>query len=195
MTIPHTHHQCVGHLGGSRLQCRHCAHADRCMRQGLPEGHHWNHLRPGLSDGQLQLVSTTGKGTQRREGTSLRRKAPFPPYSRPPPPLPFPTGQPGPNPVNSTVPIAVEVYKKAGVHDPRRLIGITTLDVCRANTFVGNSLGLDPRAMNVAPSGPPWHVAYRWIMVRVLPPPLSLISPFVDESHLTPPLSLTPLSR
>jgi malate dehydrogenase len=59
--------------------------------------------------------------------------------------------------VNSTVPIAAEVYKKAGVHDPRRLIGITTLDVCRANTFVGNSMGLDPRSMNVVQGrpGPP----------------------------------------
>jgi malate dehydrogenase len=40
------------------------------------------------------------------------------------------------NPVNSTVPIAAEVFKKAGTYDPKRLLGVTTLDVARANTFV-----------------------------------------------------------
>lgn len=39
------------------------------------------------------------------------------------------------NPVNSTVPIAAEVFKKAGSYDPRRLLGVTMLDVVRANTF------------------------------------------------------------
>jgi len=40
------------------------------------------------------------------------------------------------NPVNSTVPVAAEVLKLAGVYDPKRLFGVTTLDVVRANTFV-----------------------------------------------------------
>ncbi|KUL82351.1 hypothetical protein ZTR_10529 [Talaromyces verruculosus] len=40
------------------------------------------------------------------------------------------------NPVNSTVPIAAEVLKAAGVFDPKRLFGVTTLDVVRAETFV-----------------------------------------------------------
>lgn len=40
------------------------------------------------------------------------------------------------NPVNSTVPIAAEVFKKAGIYDPKRLLGVTMLDVVRANTFV-----------------------------------------------------------
>merc|ERR1719251_817449 len=48
------------------------------------------------------------------------------------------------NPVNSTVPIASEVLKNAGVYDPRKLFGVTTLDVCRARTFVAESKGLDP---------------------------------------------------
>lgn len=39
------------------------------------------------------------------------------------------------NPVNSTVPIASEVFKKAGTYDPKRLFGVTTLDVVRAKTF------------------------------------------------------------
>ena len=36
------------------------------------------------------------------------------------------------NPVNSTVPIAAEVLKKAGVYNPNKLFGVTTLDVVRA---------------------------------------------------------------
>lgn len=40
------------------------------------------------------------------------------------------------NPVNSTVPIAAEVFKKAGTYDPKKLLGVTSLDVVRANTFV-----------------------------------------------------------
>merc|ERR1719281_1447197 len=47
------------------------------------------------------------------------------------------------NPVNSTVPIAAEVLKSKGVYDPRKLMGVTTLDVCRARTFVANAKGLD----------------------------------------------------
>ena len=40
------------------------------------------------------------------------------------------------NPVNSTVPIAAEVFKRAGTYDPKKLLGVTMLDVVRANTFV-----------------------------------------------------------
>ena len=39
------------------------------------------------------------------------------------------------NPVNSTVPIAAEVLKGAGVFDAQRLFGVTTLDVVRSETF------------------------------------------------------------
>ncbi|WOK97821.1 hypothetical protein Cni_G06529 [Canna indica] len=53
------------------------------------------------------------------------------------------------NPVNSTVPIAAEVFKKAGTYDPKRLLGVTTLDVVRANTFVAEVLGIDPREVDV----------------------------------------------
>jgi malate dehydrogenase len=45
------------------------------------------------------------------------------------------------NPVNSTVPIVVEVLKKHGVFDPKRVFGVTTLDVVRASTFVAEKLG------------------------------------------------------
>ena len=37
------------------------------------------------------------------------------------------------NPVNSTVPIAAEVLKQKGTYDPKRLFGVTTLDVVRFN--------------------------------------------------------------
>ena len=53
------------------------------------------------------------------------------------------------NPVNSTVPIVAEVYKKAGVYDPKRLFGVTTLDVLRAQTFVGEALHVDPATVTV----------------------------------------------
>ncbi|RKO97035.1 hypothetical protein CXG81DRAFT_21433 [Caulochytrium protostelioides] len=43
------------------------------------------------------------------------------------------------NPVNSTVPIVAEVFKKAGVYNPKRLFGVTTLDVVRASTFVAEA--------------------------------------------------------
>jgi len=45
------------------------------------------------------------------------------------------------NPVNSTVPIVAEVFKKHGVFDPKRLFGVTTLDVVRASTFVSEAIG------------------------------------------------------
>ncbi|AKO36154.1 malate dehydrogenase [[Haemophilus] ducreyi] len=40
------------------------------------------------------------------------------------------------NPVNTLVPIAAEVLRKAGVYDKSKLFGVTTLDVVRAKTFV-----------------------------------------------------------
>eukprot|EP00879_Flechtneria_rotunda_P022630 GHRR01023897.1.p1 GENE.GHRR01023897.1~~GHRR01023897.1.p1 ORF type:complete len:308 (+),score=77.08 GHRR01023897.1:224-1147(+) len=53
------------------------------------------------------------------------------------------------NPVNSTVPIASEVLKAAGVYDPKKLLGVTTLDVVRANTFVAAAKGLDLKEVDV----------------------------------------------
>lgn len=40
------------------------------------------------------------------------------------------------NPINSTVPIACEVFRKNGVLDPKRIFGVTMLDIVRAQTFV-----------------------------------------------------------
>ncbi len=53
------------------------------------------------------------------------------------------------NPVNSTVPIFAEVLRAAGVYDRKRLFGITSLDVTRANKFVAEAAGLDPATTRV----------------------------------------------
>ncbi|KAI5804015.1 lactate/malate dehydrogenase [Peziza echinospora] len=54
------------------------------------------------------------------------------------------------NPVNSTVPIAAEVLKKAGVFDAKRLFGVTSLDVVRSQTFVSEIVGeKDPRKFTI----------------------------------------------
>ena len=55
------------------------------------------------------------------------------------------------NPVNSTVPIAAEVLKQAGVFDPKRLFGVTTLDVVRAETFVQDITGEKDPSKTVIP--------------------------------------------
>jgi len=47
------------------------------------------------------------------------------------------------NPVNSTVPIAAEILKRHNVYSPRRVLGVSTLDIVRANTFVAELRGLD----------------------------------------------------
>ncbi|KAJ0971742.1 hypothetical protein J5N97_019701 [Dioscorea zingiberensis] len=53
------------------------------------------------------------------------------------------------NPVNSTVPIAAEVFKKAGTYDEKKLFGVTTLDVIRAKTFYAGKAGLPVEDANV----------------------------------------------
>jgi len=53
------------------------------------------------------------------------------------------------NPVNSTVPIFAEQMKKEGCYDPKRIFGVTTLDIVRANTFVAEAAGLDVSETNI----------------------------------------------
>ncbi|XP_057978787.1 malate dehydrogenase, glyoxysomal [Malania oleifera] len=74
------------------------------------------------------------------------------------------------NPVNSTVPIAAEVFKKAGTFDPKRLLGVTMLDVVRANTFVAEVLGLDPRDVDVPVVGGHAGVTILPLLSQVKPP-------------------------
>ncbi|KAL0406752.1 UNVERIFIED_CONTAM: Malate dehydrogenase, mitochondrial [Sesamum latifolium] len=53
------------------------------------------------------------------------------------------------NPVNSTVPIAAEVFKSKGVYDERKLFGVTTLDVVRAKTFYAGKAKVNVADVNV----------------------------------------------
>ncbi|MCO5576406.1 hypothetical protein L7F22_030216 [Adiantum nelumboides] len=53
------------------------------------------------------------------------------------------------NPVNSTVPIAAEVFKKANTYDPKKLFGVTTLDIVRARTFYAAKKGLSVEDVDV----------------------------------------------
>jgi malate dehydrogenase len=57
------------------------------------------------------------------------------------------------NPINSTVPILAEIFRMAGVYDPKRVFGVTTLDVVRASTFSGELKHVDPRLMDVTVVG------------------------------------------
>ncbi|KAG6789668.1 hypothetical protein POTOM_005787 [Populus tomentosa] len=74
------------------------------------------------------------------------------------------------NPVNSTVPIAAEVFKKAGTYDPKRLLGVTMLDVVRANTFVAEVLGLHPKEVDVPVVGGHAGVTILPLLSQVKPP-------------------------
>lgn len=46
--------------------------------------------------------------------------------------------------VNSTVPIVAEVFKSKGVYNPKRIFGVTTLDVVRASRFISQVKKTDP---------------------------------------------------
>ncbi|KAK9762842.1 hypothetical protein K7432_011029 [Basidiobolus ranarum] len=54
------------------------------------------------------------------------------------------------NPVNSTVPVVAGVFKKAGMYDPKRLFGVSTLDAVRASRFISEvNVELDPISTRV----------------------------------------------
>ncbi|KAF2817044.1 malate dehydrogenase [Mytilinidion resinicola] len=57
------------------------------------------------------------------------------------------------NPVNSTVPITAEVFKARGVYNPKRLFGVTTLDVVRASRFISQLKNTDPANENITVVG------------------------------------------
>merc|ERR1719291_433455 len=52
------------------------------------------------------------------------------------------------NPVNSVVPAMCELYKKAGL-DPRKICGVTSLDIVRANKFVHELTGVPVEKIDV----------------------------------------------
>ena len=55
--------------------------------------------------------------------------------------------------MNSTVPITAEVYKAKGVYNPKRLFGVTSLDVVRASRFISQLKGTDPATENITVVG------------------------------------------
>jgi malate dehydrogenase len=57
------------------------------------------------------------------------------------------------NPVNSTVPIVAEVLKGKGVYDPKKVFGVTTLDVVRASRFISEVQKTDPTKEDVTVVG------------------------------------------
>ncbi|GMM27732.1 malate dehydrogenase [Martiniozyma asiatica (nom. inval.)] len=57
------------------------------------------------------------------------------------------------NPVNSTVPIVSEVLKSKGVYNPKKLFGVTTLDVLRASRFLSQVANTDPNGEKVTVVG------------------------------------------
>lgn len=57
------------------------------------------------------------------------------------------------NPVNSTVPIVAEVLKKKGTYNPKKLFGVTTLDVIRASRFISEVKGTNPTTEKVTVVG------------------------------------------
>lgn len=57
------------------------------------------------------------------------------------------------NPVNSTVPICAEIFKSKGTYNPKRLFGVTTLDVVRASRFISQHKGTDPADENITVVG------------------------------------------
>lgn len=80
------------------------------------------------------------------------------------------------NPVNSTVPITVEIFKKKGVAT-NKIYGVTTLDIVRANAFCGELGSKDPAEVNVPVVG--GHAGVTII------PLLSQISPAGIIDHLS----------
>merc|ERR1712232_1258827 len=56
------------------------------------------------------------------------------------------------NPVNSVVPAMAELYKKKGL-DPKKIVGVTTLDCVRANKFIGDMTDKHPKDIDVSVIG------------------------------------------
>ena len=53
------------------------------------------------------------------------------------------------NPVNSTVPIAAEVFKSQGCYNPKKLCGVTQLDLTRSKSFWAEHVGQKPENVQV----------------------------------------------
>ena len=74
------------------------------------------------------------------------------------------------NPVNSTVPIVAEVLKKHCVFDPKKLFGVTTLDVVRAATFTSSISKAYPREVRVPVVGGHSGITIIPLLSQISPP-------------------------
>jgi len=57
------------------------------------------------------------------------------------------------NPVNTTVPLVARVLKAQGTFNAKKLFGVTMLDTQRAETFVAQEFGYDPKKLNISVVG------------------------------------------
>jgi len=82
------------------------------------------------------------------------------------------------NPVNSTVPVFAETFKKAGTFNPKKLFGVSTLDIVRASTFVTEVLQIPQESSKYAIPVVGGHSG------ATIVPLLSQSEPKVDEKLL-----------
>jgi len=57
------------------------------------------------------------------------------------------------NPINTLVALAAEVLKKANIYDKRKLFGITTLDIIRAEDFIAEEKGIPAEYVHISVIG------------------------------------------
>jgi malate dehydrogenase len=84
------------------------------------------------------------------------------------------------NPVNSTVPIAAETLKKLGVYNPKKLFGVTTLDVVRARTFYAEKTGAEVADVDVPVVGGHAGVTILPLFSQATPAPSNLSAEQID---------------
>ncbi|XP_031831065.2 malate dehydrogenase, mitochondrial [Nomia melanderi] len=53
------------------------------------------------------------------------------------------------HPINSLIPLAIEMYKQAGVHDYNHLFGLISVNCLRANTFAAEVIGVEPECVTI----------------------------------------------
>ncbi|CAB4257101.1 similar to Saccharomyces cerevisiae YDL078C MDH3 Peroxisomal malate dehydrogenase, catalyzes interconversion of malate and oxaloacetate [Maudiozyma barnettii] len=99
------------------------------------------------------------------------------------------------NPVNSLVPVAIETFKKHGINDASRIMGITTLDLVRAETFLGDYMNnsrvttvgsnqFDKRRMHKVVSVIGGHSGHTIIPVMLLKPMVYMMKPGQYDSFI-----------
>jgi malate dehydrogenase len=80
------------------------------------------------------------------------------------------------NPVNSTVPIAAEIFKKAGTYNEKKLFGVTSLDVVRAKTFYAAKAGVPVEEVDVPVVGGHAGITILPLFSQATPKPNSILS-------------------